>query len=474
LNKASFIFCSADGVVSAWNSGSSAVTQVDNSAKGAAYFGLAVGGTTGEPQLYVANFHSGAIEVYDGGFGLISSLPSGAFTDPKIPSGYAPFNIVNINGSLYVAYAQQNAAANFDVPGAGSGYVDIFDMSGNLLKSLISGGALNAPWGMAIAPANFGVFANMLLVGNFGNGQINVYDPLVGTFQGTLQNPAGSPISIDGLWALQVGNGKSGGDANAVYFTAGPSNGAHGLFGSLQAGPVLQANSPVVNGASFLPPIAQYGWITLLGSNLSSTTRPWNPATDFVNGALPTALDGVSVTVDGKSAYVYFISPVQINALMPADPNIGSIQVTVTNQTLTSPVVPVPLPSVAPGLFTLSGGNAAARHANSTIVGPTTLYPNNSTPAAPGETIELFGTGFGPATAPIPDGQVITTPIPITGVTVMIGGAPAQVTYSGLTMAGVYQINATVPATTPNGNATVTATIDNQTSQPGVVIAVQD
>ena len=311
-------------------------------------------------------------------------------------------------------------------------------------------------------------------MGNFGNGQINVYDPLLGTFQGTLQNSTGSAISIDGLWALQVGNGKNGGDANAVYFTSGPGNGAHGLFGSLQAAPVLQANSPVVNGASFLPPFAQYGWITILGSNLSSTTRPWNPATDFVNGALPTALDGVSVTVDGKSAYVYFISPVQINALMPADPNTGSIKVTVTNQTLTSPVVPVPLPNVGPGLFTLSGGNAAALHANNTVVGPATLYPNNSTPAAPGETIELFGTGFGPGTTAIPDGQVIVTPVLITGVTVMIGGAPAQVTYSGLVEAGVYQINAIVPPATPSGNATVTATIDDQTSQPGVVIAVQN
>ena len=120
LKPASFIFCSADGVISAWNGGSSAMAQVDNSAKGAAYFGLALGGTTGEPQLYVANFRSGTIEVYDGGFGLLS-LPSGAFTDPKIPSGYAPFNIVNLNGSLYVAYAQQNAAGNFDVPRSGRG-----------------------------------------------------------------------------------------------------------------------------------------------------------------------------------------------------------------------------------------------------------------------------------------------------------------------------------------------------------------
>src|SRR6202012_2085606 len=118
-----------------------------------------------------------------------------------------------------------------DAPGAGNGYVDIFDMSGTLKTHLIAGGALNSPWGMAIAPANFGTFSNMLLVGNFGDGHINAYDPAAGTSLGALQNPAGTTISISGLWALRFGNGKSGGDSNAGYFTAGTGGEAHGLFG---------------------------------------------------------------------------------------------------------------------------------------------------------------------------------------------------------------------------------------------------
>jgi uncharacterized protein (TIGR03118 family) len=471
--KASFLFCTEDGTISGWNGGTAATIKVDNSSKGAVYKGMSLGGNATAPQLYVANFHAGTVEVYDGNFAPVT-LAGTAFTDPQIPSGFAPFNIVNFNSSLYVAYAKQGPGAMDDAPGPGNGYVDIFDMSGNLKTRLIAGGSLNSPWGMAIAPANFGVFANMLLVGNFGDGHVNVYDPALGTSLGALQNPSGAAIAISGLWALQVGNGKSGGDANAVYFTAGPGGETHGLFGSLQAGPVLSTGNTVVNGASFQPGIAEYSWITILGSNLSSTTRIWNPATDFVNGALPKQLDGVGVTVDGKPAYVYYISPVQINALVPADSALGTIQVSTANQTLGSASVPAAIEVTAPAFFTLANGNVAALHANNTVVGPTTLYPNNSTPAAPGETIELYATGFGPGTTTIPDGQVITTPIPITGVTVTIGGAPAQVTYQGLVQAGVYQINAVVPASTPTGNAGVTAAIGGQTTQSGVVLAVQD
>src|SRR5579862_1760046 len=315
--KASFLFCTQDGTVSGWTGGAAAVIKVDNSSKGAVYDGMAFGGTSTAPQLYVANFHSGAVEVYDGNFAPVT-LATGAFTDAQIPSGFAPFNIVNLGGQLYVAYAKQDSTGKIDVAGAGNGYVDIFDMSGNLTKRLIAGGSLNAPWGMAIAPPNFGVFANMLLVGNFGDGRINVYDPAAGTSVGALQNPSGSAISISGLWALQVGNGKSGGDANAVYFTAGPGGQMHGLFGSLQAGPVFTSNASVLNGASFQSGIAQFTWVSVFGANLSSTTRSWTAA-DIVGGKLPTQLDKVSVTVDGKPAYISYISPTQINALVAAD-----------------------------------------------------------------------------------------------------------------------------------------------------------
>jgi uncharacterized protein (TIGR03118 family) len=470
--KASFLFCTEDGTISGWNGGTAATIKVDNSSKGAVYKGMALGGTSTAPQLYVANFHAGTVEVYDGNFAPVT-LAKGAFTDAQIPTGFAPFNIVNIGGQLYIAYAKQDSEGMDDSPGPGNGYVDIFDMSGNLTKRLIAAGALNSPWGMAIAPANFGVFANMLLVGNFGNGQINVYDPAAGTALGALQNPTGSAISISGLWALQVGNGKSGGDANAVYFTAGPGGEQHGLFGSLQAAPVLQTTNPVVNGADFLTGIAEYTWVTVFGSNMSSTARAWR-AGDIVNGKLPTQLDGVGVTIDGKPAYISYISPTQINALVAADFTLGPVPVIATNQTLSSASIPATMQTTSPAFFISASNYAAALHANNTIVGPTTLFANNSTPAAPGETIELFATGFGPGSTPIPDGQTITTAIPITGVTVTVGGAPAAVTFAGLVDPGVYQFNVTVPTSTPNGDAALSATIGSQTTQAGVLVSVHN
>ncbi len=473
FGKAVFLFCAEDGTISSWSSGSSAAIAVDNSPTGAVYKGMALGGTATAPRLYVANFNAATVEAYDTSFTAVS-LGASAFVDPQIPSGFAPFNIASLNGNLYVSYAKQDSAKHDDVPGPGNGYVDIFDMNGVLKTRLIAGGALNSPWGIAIAPANFGAFSNMLLVGNFGGGNINAYDPAIGTSLGALQNPAGPAISISGLWALQVGNGHSGGDANAVYFTAGPGGEAHGLFGSLQAGPGLNASNPVVNGASFQPGIAENTFITIKGSSLSSTTRIWG-ASDFVNNALPTKLDGVSVTVDGKPAYVYYISPGQINALTPADFTLGPVQVTTSNQGLTSASVSATMQTTSPAFF-ISGGNyAAALHPNSSIVvGPTTLFPNNSTPAQPGETIELFATGFGTGVTTIPDGQIVTTPINVTGVTASVGGAPATVSFAGLVGAGVYQINVVIPTSTANGDAQITATIGSQTTPSGVLVSVHN
>lgn len=471
---AKFIFCTQDGTISTWSSGTAATIAVDNSGSGAIYKGMALGGTASAPLLYVGNFHSGAVEVYDANFAPVT-LGSTAFVDAQIPSGFAPFNIANLNGNLYVAYAKQVPGTPYDQAGAGNGYIDIFDMNGNLKTHLVAGGALNSPWGMVIAPANFGAFSNMLLVANFGDGKINAYDPAIGTSKGVIEDPTGAPISISGLWGLQVGNGKSGGDANAVYFTAGTGQLLHGLFGSLQAAPVLPASGAVINGASFQSGIAQYSWITIKGASLSSTTRTWASKDFSSSGALPKSLDGVSVTVDGKPAYVYYISPVQINALMPADSTLGTVQVTVTNQTLGSNSAPGTMQDTAPAFFLLSGTNyVAALHANNTVVGPTTLYPNNSTPAAPTETIELFATGFGPGTTPIPDGQLITTPVLITGVTMTIGGINAPVSYQGMVEAGVYQFNVTVPGNAPNGDQPLVANIGSQSTQTGVLVSVHN
>jgi uncharacterized protein (TIGR03118 family) len=471
--KASFLFCTEDGTVAGWNSGTASVVKVDNSLKGAVYKGMALGGTTAAPQLYVANFHAGTVEVYDGNFAPVA-LPAAAFTDSQLPAGFAPFNIVNLNNKLYIAYAKQDAAKHDDSAGPGNGYVDIFDMSGALVTRLVAGGTLNSPWGMAIAPANFGALANMLLVGNFGNGRINAFDPATGAPQGAVQDPTGAPITIGGLWALQVGNGKSGGDASAVYFSAGPGGEAHGLLGSLQAAPVSAATNPVVNAASFQTGMAQYTWVSVFGSNLSSTTRNWQTA-DFVNNALPTQLDKVSVTIDGKPAYISYISPTQINALVAADATLGSVAITTANQGLVSNSFSATMTATAPAFFISKSNYAAALHPdNKTIVGPTTLFTGGaSAPAKPGEIIAFYATGFGPGATTIPDGVLITTPIPLNGITFTIGGTAANSTFTGLVGPGLYQFNVTVPATLADGDAPIVATVGGATTPTGPLVSVQ-
>ena len=246
---ARFIFATEDGTIVGWNSGSSGIIKVDNSASSAIYKGLGIGASSGSNYLYAANFFAGTVDVFDQNYTQVT-LP-GNFLDPNLPAGFAPFNVQNIGGQLYVTYAKQDADKHDDVPGAGNGYVNIFDTSGNLVRRLISNGALNSPWGLAIAPTNFGPFAGALLVGNFGNGHINAFDPATGSQLGTLQDPQGNPIAIQGLWGLIVGNGGSGGDTRTIYFAAGIAGTGsiedHGLLGSISAlSPTFTA---VTNGA---------------------------------------------------------------------------------------------------------------------------------------------------------------------------------------------------------------------------------
>ena len=161
------------------------------------------------------------------------ALPAGAFTDPSLPDGYAPFNIVEINGKLVVTYAKQDANKHDDVAGQSHGFVNIFNLDGSGLQRLAQHGQLNSPWGVAVAPAEFGEFAGDLLIGNFGNGHINAYDMESGQFLGKVRDPQGQAIVIDGLWTLRVGTGGNGGDLDKVYFTAGLMRETHGLFGSI-------------------------------------------------------------------------------------------------------------------------------------------------------------------------------------------------------------------------------------------------
>jgi uncharacterized protein (TIGR03118 family) len=232
--KAVFIFATEDGAIAAWKGdadSTNAVLPVDNSAPGdvgAVYKGLAMGSIGSANFLYAANFRFGTVDVFDGSF-----KPAGSFTDPKIPAGYAPFGIQVLGKVLYVTYAMQNAVKHDDVAGQGHGFVDAFDLSGNLIDRLVSHGQLDSPWGIAIAPASFGDFAGDLLVGNFGNGRINAYTLDKGNFRGQLESGSG-PIVLDGLWGLRVGNGGAGGDASKIYFSAGINGENDGLVGSIE------------------------------------------------------------------------------------------------------------------------------------------------------------------------------------------------------------------------------------------------
>jgi uncharacterized protein (TIGR03118 family) len=228
---AKFIFVNEDGTVSAWSGGDSTLTVADRSSFNAVYKGVAIANDGTGNFLYAANFKGGKIDVFDKAFQFVSNKP---FADPGIPAGFGPFNIQNIGGKLYVTYAKLKAPDNTDdQAGLGNGYVDIFNPDGILVKRFASQGPLNSPWGLAQAPAGFGLDLHSILVGNFGDGKISVYDS-TGVFKGQLQYND-SPIVIDGLWALDFPNNeKPSADPNKLYFTAGPMDENHGLFGYLK------------------------------------------------------------------------------------------------------------------------------------------------------------------------------------------------------------------------------------------------
>jgi len=219
--SALFIFVSEDGSISGWNptlDQTHAIIAVDNGTNHgvnrAIYKGATLGVANGHNFLYATDFHTGKVETYDENFHQVN--PSG-FVDPNLPAGYGPFGIRNFNGEIFVTYAKQDAKREDDVPGPGFGFVNVFDTSGNFLRRLVSNGNLNAPWGLAEVDGE-------LWVGNFGDGLINVYDPITGAFIETLMRADGTPLQFDGLWdMLPLGSG--------VYFTAGIADEGHGLFG---------------------------------------------------------------------------------------------------------------------------------------------------------------------------------------------------------------------------------------------------
>ena len=231
FNGNRFLFVSEDGTVSGWRPALGTAAEPLVASATAVYKGAAIGNVSGHDYLYAANFKTGVVDAYKGD--IAAPVLSGSFTDPGLPSGYAPFNVQNLNGSLYVSYALQDAARHDEVAGAGLGYVDKFSLSGDFQGRIASGGTLNAPWGMAIAPSSFGSMAGDLLVGNFGDGHINIYDPTSHAFLGQVLDANNQPVVIDGLWAISPGNDGSGGSSHLLYFTAGPNDEAHGLFGVL-------------------------------------------------------------------------------------------------------------------------------------------------------------------------------------------------------------------------------------------------
>jgi uncharacterized protein (TIGR03118 family) len=205
---------------------------------------LAIAQTDDGARLFAANFRNGTVDVFDQNFTQVDS-----FTDRHLPAGYAPFNVQVLDNHLFVTFALQDADKHDDVAGKGHGFVDEFDLDGHLLHRVASRGPLDSPWGLAIAPADFGKFSNDLLVGNFGDGTINVFDPKTDHFLGKLLDANGKPIAIGDLWALIPGNGAAS-DPSKIYFTAGVQNEAHGLFGTLAAAPDSDRSTISMQGAS--------------------------------------------------------------------------------------------------------------------------------------------------------------------------------------------------------------------------------
>jgi len=219
-----FLFATEDGTIVGWNptvDQTHGMIAVDASARGANYKGLAIAGENEGRRIFAADFANNAVDMFDGGFNS-----AGSFTDATLPEGYAPFNVQALNGEIYVAFAKQGPGGD-ELAGPGLGFIDVFDRQGHLLRRLVSNGELNAPWGLTIAPDSFAKFAGALLVGNFGDGRINAYDPESGKFLGTLSSKGEDPLEIDGLWALHRG------PEGAVVFSAGTNGEQNGLIGAI-------------------------------------------------------------------------------------------------------------------------------------------------------------------------------------------------------------------------------------------------
>ncbi|CAE6728911.1 hypothetical protein R69658_01722 [Paraburkholderia aspalathi] len=229
-----FIFSGEGGTITAWAPAvapTNAIVMVDGGSAGAVYKGLALASNGTANFLYATDFHNNRIDVFDTNFAKVA-MP-GKFQDATLPAGFAPFGIQAIGSKLFVTYAKQDAAAHDNVDGSGLGFVDVFDTSGNLLQHFASAGPLNAPWGVAQAPGNFGRFSGDILVGNFGDGTINAFDPASGQSLGTINLSNGTTFVQPGLWGIAFGNGLDNQPTNTLFFAAGPNDEANGVYGRI-------------------------------------------------------------------------------------------------------------------------------------------------------------------------------------------------------------------------------------------------
>lgn len=240
---ARFIFASEDGTISAWNGGTQA--RVVITTVGAVYKGIAIATVNGNLRLYATDFHNGRIDVFDANFQPIRRDRGDATFNSEKPRGFVPFNIQSVGDTLFVAFAKQDAAEHDNVNGPGLGMIGAFTPSGKLIRWFEHVKDLNAPWGITLAPGDFGTFSHQLLVGQFGSGEILAFNPTSGAFEGKLLTPAGQPIAIDGLWGIGFGNGGNAGPMNTLFFAAGPNDESNGLFGSLTpvSSDLVQGNS---------------------------------------------------------------------------------------------------------------------------------------------------------------------------------------------------------------------------------------
>jgi len=231
-----FLFATEQGLIAGWApsvDGTHAIVAVNTAnTSGAIFKGLALSGSGSGQLLYATDFHNGVVDIFDATFAPVT-LPVNAFVDDRLPFGFAPFGIQAIGGDIYVTFARQDADKEDEIAGAGQGVVDVFDPNGRLLQRVATRGALNAPWGIALAPAGFGRLGGALLIGNFGDGHINAYNPITNAFLGSLRGANHRPIEIFGLWGIAFGNGLAGQSVDSLFFASGPGGEDHGLYGRL-------------------------------------------------------------------------------------------------------------------------------------------------------------------------------------------------------------------------------------------------